>query len=210
MASMGPSTMTGILPSVRFWAPKSWAPLWNSGVSAVLRYFGPARAVSAASGWRRPTNPSTSPSGSVMGKMIRSRKRSISRPVRAVVGDPGGEHLLVGDAVAAEVVDQPGPAGRRLAGPESGVAGQVLPHPGPQIVASPRVGNWAWKNASAIWLMASSRSRPTGQSRQASARSNIRFTSMSVCSSRRPAPRTIAATARSASTQRSSSPTRVG
>ena len=44
-------------------------------------------------------------------------------------GDPGGEHLLVGDAAAVEVVDQPGPAGRGLAGPEPGVAGQVLPHP---------------------------------------------------------------------------------
>ena len=45
MASIGPSTITGIAAGGEqsTWsAPNSWAPLWNSGVSAVLRYFGPA------------------------------------------------------------------------------------------------------------------------------------------------------------------------
>ena len=44
-------------------------------------------------------------------------------------GHAGGGHFLAGDSAAAEMVDQSGPAGRGLAGPEAQVIGQVLAEP---------------------------------------------------------------------------------
>ena len=44
-------------------------------------------------------------------------------------GHAGGGHFLAGDSAAAEMVDQSGPAGRGLAGPEAHVIGQVLAEP---------------------------------------------------------------------------------
>ncbi len=89
MASIGPSTITGTPPAATSTslAPKSWAPLWNSGVSAVLRYFGPPRSVSVRSGCRRPTKPRISPLW-MIGNMTRSRNRSMRRPVLATVATP--------------------------------------------------------------------------------------------------------------------------
>ena len=55
--------------------------------SPVFRYFGPPLSSSPSSGRRRPTKPSTSPWCS-MGKITRSRNRSIRRPVRARVATP--------------------------------------------------------------------------------------------------------------------------
>ena len=129
MASIGPSTITGIAPA-ESWssrAPNSWAPLWNSGVSAVLRYFGPARSMSLRSGCRRPTNPRISPLW-MIGKTTRSRKRSMSRPVLAMVATPVIDHFVVGDPMLPEVVDEVGPAGGCLTGLEPGVVGDVLPN----------------------------------------------------------------------------------
>jgi len=52
-------------------------------------------------------------------------------------GHAGGGHFIAGDSAAAEMVDQSGPAGRGLAGPEAYVFGQVLAEPVGQVLVSP-------------------------------------------------------------------------
>ena len=81
-------------------ATNSWSPLWNSGVSAVLRYFGPALSSSVRSGRRRPTKPSTSP------WWIDGEHHAVAEPVDQATGagaggDAGGQHLVVADPAAA-------------------------------------------------------------------------------------------------------------
>jgi hypothetical protein len=56
--------------------------LVDRGVSPVLRYFGPPRAVSVRAGCRRPMKPRMSPWW-MIGNMTRSRNRSMRRPVPA-------------------------------------------------------------------------------------------------------------------------------
>ena len=60
-------------------------------------------------------------------------------------GHPGGGHLLAGDSAAAEMVDQSGPAGRGLAGPEAQVIGQVLAEPVSRVGCPQDDGNWLRK-----------------------------------------------------------------
>ncbi len=103
----------------------------------MLRYFGPPRSVSVRSGCRRPTNPRISPLWMI------GKHDAVAEPVDETAGagdggHAGGDHLLVGDSAAAEVVDQSGPAGRGLAGPEARVIGQVLTEPVGEVGLSPR------------------------------------------------------------------------
>ena len=145
-ASIGPSTMTGVAPLAMrsSMAPKSWAPLWNSGVSGVLRYFGPplsavgAEFGVAAADEAEDLGPPVAGDGDGEGDAV---AEPVDEPSgRGDGGDTGGDHLLVGDAVAAQVGDEVGPPGGCLAGPVVRVAGEVGPEPVGEVVASPRVG----------------------------------------------------------------------
>jgi hypothetical protein len=59
------------------------------------------------------------------------------RPGAGDGGHAGGGHFLAGDSAAAEMVDQAGPAGRGLAGPEAYVIGQFLAEPVSEVGQSP-------------------------------------------------------------------------
>jgi hypothetical protein len=97
-------------------------------------------------------------------------------------GHSGGGHFIAGDSAAAEMINQSGPAGRGLAGPEAYVIGQVLAEPVGQILVSPGGRKWLRKKPKAIWLISIIRSRLIGHSCHAIARVNIRSTSASLCS----------------------------
>jgi hypothetical protein len=58
-------------------------------------------------------------------------------PGAGLAGDAGGQHLGVGDPVAAQLVDQVGPARWGLAGAEVLVAGEVDPEPFREVAATP-------------------------------------------------------------------------
>ncbi len=117
-ASRGPSTSTGVAPRWRRSGTDAveLAPLWNRTVSAVLRYFGPAcSSWSVRSGWRRPTKPR-------IWSLVGDRQDDpVTEPVdqgpgAGPGGQPGFEELVVGDAAAAEVVNQAGPPAGCVAG----------------------------------------------------------------------------------------------
>src|SRR5829696_498080 len=119
MASIGPSTITGMPPAAIsiLLVPKSWAPLWNRGVSAADK----AENLPVVDDREHDAvaEPVDEPAGAGDG------------------GHAGGGHFLTGDSAAAEMVDQSGPAGRCLAGPEAYVIGQVLAEPVGQVLVSP-------------------------------------------------------------------------
>ena len=75
-----------------------------------------------------------------MGRMRRSRKRSMSRPVAGGRGQPGCGELEVGGSVAAEVGDEVGPAGGGVPGLDVGVAGEVEAEPVGEVGLGPGAG----------------------------------------------------------------------
>ena len=88
MASMGPSTMTGILRSVRFWCAEELGAFVEERGFGGVEVFRSGEGGVGGVGVASADEPEHLGRGVVMGKMIRSRKRSISRPVRAVVATP--------------------------------------------------------------------------------------------------------------------------
>ena len=92
-------------------------------------------------------------------------------------GDAGGEHLVVGDAVAVEVGDEAGPAVGGVAGADVGVVGEVGAEPFGEVGLGPRAAVAGLVELAASSLMAARRSGVWGLSRQASARSSCAFRS---------------------------------
>ena len=73
-------------------------------------------------------------------------------------GHPGGEHLVVGDAAAAEVVDQAGPPAGAWPGRNRGSSVEVLAEPVGEVVPGPTMPEPAAEVASASWLISTIRS----------------------------------------------------
>jgi hypothetical protein len=103
-----------------------------------------------------------------------------------------------------EVVDEVGPAGACVAGLESGVGGDVHTEPVGQVVLSPRGREVAPEVVEGHLGDLEHAFPAEGHSRQAMARVNMQVTSASVGSGGPAMSRTIAVTARSGSSQRSS------
>ena len=73
----------------------------------------------------------------MIGKTTRSRNRSISRPVLAMVATPVIDHFFVGDPVPPQVINEVGPAGGCLPGLEPDVVADVCAEPVGQIMLRP-------------------------------------------------------------------------
>ena len=99
-------------PVGRCWVPNSSRDLSYRALAGVLRYLG----ASGCPVVSRAVNPTT-PSWSWIGKVIRARNRSISRPLPGGDRDPGGEQVGVGVSAGAQVVDQAGPRCRGVPDP---------------------------------------------------------------------------------------------
>lgn len=102
----------------------------------MLRYFGPPRAVSVRPGCRRPDEAEDVP------VVDDQEHHAVAEPVDETAGagdgGPGDDHLLPGDSAAAQMINQSGPAVRRLAGSEAQVVDQIQVEPAYEICLSPR------------------------------------------------------------------------
>lgn len=118
-------------------------------MSAVFRYFGPALSSSVRSG--APTADESQDLGAPAGVRVvvdhgehDSVAEAVDQPASACDGcDADGHHLVVADAVAAQVVDQLRPASGGLAGTEPLIAGEVVAEPAGEVVAPPGVSELA-------------------------------------------------------------------
>ena len=130
MASIGPSTITGTPPAARSYLVSAE----ELGALVEQRSVGGVEVFRAAAVGVGEIGVSAADEPEHLAVVDDREDDAVAEPVDETAGagdggHPGGDHLLVGDAAAAEMVDQSGPAGRGLAGPEARVIGQVLAEP---------------------------------------------------------------------------------
>src|SRR4051812_18408105 len=139
MASSGPSTITGIGSPVRAWVPKSWSPLWNSGVSGGVEVFGSALVGIGEVGVASADE--AEDLAVVDDREDQPVPEAVDQPtVPRRGGEAAGGHLRLVDAFGSEVLDEGGPSVRRVSGLEVAVAGQLDPEPVTEVGLRPGPG----------------------------------------------------------------------